>query len=379
MIARKLLMTICLFVAGILLSTIWWRHRLYLQILEESKLDHLIRVSGLSNLDINSIHSSMMTPPPPALVYLPTREGLTSRYRQLERMHSNARSHHRNLTVIDNHSVHYKDLGRICLCSIFVLPSSIHCSSAAVENVVKILKCTLPPVPAELHHLEQQWLFKPSNFGLQTFDSVNKVDTFSWNSTLCTLAFGFYFNISDKSHIIPIRFQEVYVSLYQAALRSLEQSFSASAELRPVLVVVHWRRGDQKDRCRRFEDVSVNCGTATNFIQKVSNVTTDYAKIHGRHRLLVYVATNEKDPSVLAQLESAGYKLFKHTRGINRDRGRPLSSLEAFLVELQLMIHADMFLGWGTTGVSQFVVRARREKAGEVGHAENFAVNDATR
>eukprot|EP01035_Chromulina_nebulosa_P026611 gene26611-34855_t len=347
--------------------------------LEESKLDHLIRVSGLSNLDINSNNPSTLIPPSPALVYLPTREGLTSRYRQLERMHSNARSHQRNLTVIDNHSVHYKDLGQICLCSIFVLPASIHCSSAAVENVAKILKCTLPPVPAELHHLDQQWLFKPSNFGLQTFDSINKVDTFSWNSTLCTLAFGFYFNISDRSHIIPIRFQEVYVSLYKVALRSLEQSFSTSLEQRPVLVVVHWRRGDQKNRCRRFEDVSVNCGTAVNFIQKVNNATTQYAKIHGRHRLLVYIATNEKDPSVLAQLESVGYKLFKHTRGIVKDSGRPLTSLEAFLVELQLMIHADMFLGWGTTGVSQFVIRARREKAGEVGRAENFAVNDAAR
>ena len=345
--------------------------------LEESKFDHLIRVSGLSHVDINAIVPSKMVPPPPALVYLPTREGLTSRYRQLERMHSNARSHHRNLTVIDNHSVHYKDMGRISLCSIFVLPSSVHCSSAGVENVVNILKCTLPPVPEQLNRHEQQWLFKPSNFGLQTFDSVNKADTFSWNSTLCTLAYGFYFNISDKAHIVPIRFQEVYVSLFHAALRSLEQSFATSVGLqRAVLVVVHWRRGDQKDRCRRFEDVSVNCGTAANFIQKVRNVTAEYANTHGRHKLLVYVATNEKDASVLAQLQSVGFKLFKDTQRGARDR-LPLTSLEAFLVELQLMIHADLFLGWGTTGVSQFVVRARREKAGVVGRAENFAVHEA--
>ena len=391
MVRSRQLFLIASIMFGGLLYSFWRRQQQYvIQIQEEAELKQLLSMNRITNFYHLSHSKSAL---PPALVYIPTREGLTSRFRQLERMHSNALARNRNLTIIDNHSVHYKDLGRICLCEIFVLPPTIQCSSAPIEKAVAALKCTLPPVPFPFLQESQQWLFKPSNFGLKTFDNVDKHSSFTWNSTLCTLAYGFFFNISNKSHVIPIRFQPTYVRQFQAALHNLQSSSSIDSESQqrqpPLLVVVHWRRGDQKDRCKRREDVSVNCGSVDEFIEKVHNATASHAvqfspRPHPRERIdkayrrahssnpqkLIYIATNERDASVLEKLELAGFKLFKHAvRKRKKELAASVSSLSTFLVELQLMIHADLFLGWGTTGVSQFVMRARAERVDSLQHA----------
>jgi len=299
------------------------------------------------------------------LIYIPTREGLTSRYQQLERMHSNALRSNRSIVVLDNYSVHYKDLGRISLCNIFELPPTIQCSSAAVDKVVEVYRCTLPYVPKLYENPNQ---YKPSNFGLRDLQKVNKQESFSWDKTICTLAYGFYFNETTSNHIIPIRFKEQYVTLYAKAFRSIVQNTFTT--IKPLFIVVHWRRGDQAGRCKKFEDVSINCGTVDDFITKVRNETSSYLQatttntleMTPKRPIVTYIATNERDPAILRKLEANGYKLFKHLkwqRNILR-----VDTLTAFVVELQLMIHADVFLGWGTTGIGHFVRRARAE----IGH-----------
>lgn len=372
-----------LFLAIILLccvAILWQRQRQNYFLMEESELnylDHLTTYRGPAADEKNIDGKSIKTPP---LIYIPTREGLASRFGQLEVMHSNALSVKRNLIVLDNYSVHYKDLGKISLCDIILLPSTIKCSSASIEKVIQSFHCTMPPVPLEKHKQDLKWLFKPSNFGLKTLKDVNKLETFTWNKTLCTLAFGYFFSVRDSSHRIPIQFTPRYVNLFRTAFDNLQRSSNSPlsnmhpALQRPIVIAVHWRRGDQNDRCQRGEDTSVNCRPVEAFINQVRTQASLYlsspqylslASSQSRPLLtsspLIYVATNERDAAVLRNLEAAGFKLLKHTRSRDEVGGR-MDSLSSFVVELQIMIEADHFIRWGVSGVGDFVERARKER-----------------
>jgi hypothetical protein len=87
------------------------------------------------------------------------------------------------------------------------------------------------------------------------------------------------------------------------------------------------------------------------------NVKTNY---------VVYIATNEKDESILNELRKNGYVLFEDLgmQSRNKYNFNTLSQLDIFLIELQLLINADHFFGWGVTEVNKFVNRARAERRG---------------
>jgi hypothetical protein len=188
---------------------------------------------------------------PHPLIYIPTREGLTSRFRQLEIMHSNALSSNRTLTLIDNHSVHYKDLGPINLCKIFTLPHTIYCSPTSLDRVIRSSRCSPPPVPEWKKHLDQRWLFKPSNFGLtsEQLRPLDRAANFSFEHSECVLSFGFYFNLTTTNHSLPIKFTKHFSSLFETAKKNLFASKDEKGgggeggEVENELVAVHWRRG----------------------------------------------------------------------------------------------------------------------------------------
>ena len=75
---------------------------------------------------------------------------------------------------------------------------------------------------------------------------------------------------------------------------------------------------------------------------------------------VVYISTNEENRTALNELQRHGFKLYS-------DLGLPnsLSSLDKFVIDLQLMIDADYFLAWGTSAIHNFVKNAyifNREK-----------------
>ena len=130
-------------------------------------------------------------------------------------------------------------------------------------------------------------------------------------------------------------FTQKYVNLFLGArTRFLGEHHTYS--------VVHWRRGDQIGyRCAHGKDYSVNCGSAENFIAKVISI--------------VYVATNEDREDDIKSLKAAGFYLF-------RDLHMEISPLDAFVVELQLMIDATTFFYWGNSSVDLVADSARLQQ-----------------
>lgn len=378
------------------------------------------------------LEKSLSLPTNAPLVYISTREGLTSRYRQLEIIYSNARMFNRNLTVINMPSVHYKHLGPINLCRLFVLPASIKCVTASAEHTTHTLNCTQPYAPETA---DSRWLYKPHNFDLRSFDHMQPASSFSWGNTTCALLWGFYFEL-QTAHSFPVRFQTKFERLVQRGVRHLRLTSSITSprpkaddsqihsqlnvtrrnmtvELTEVntnndeadkftrpIWVFHWRRGDQADRCRRKEDSSVNCLPVAALIEVIRDTVANYTTattvntnthtntdqtatatnkpidiksnrtggliqqstqphLNSESPVLVYVATNENDSAALAALQSAGFKIFSDL-GLSH-QSIP-STLDRFMVEVQMMIRADRFFGWGSSGVQTFVQRARAER-----------------
>ena len=105
-------------------------------------------------------------------------------------------------------------------------------------------------------------------------------------------------------------------------------------------------------------DTSVNCGTASDLVAAIRNSLAE-GETSSALPVQVYVSTNEQSPYQLGILRRAGFKLFDDGLPLQDDTERHLSSLEIFIIEMQLMIHASRFLGWGTTGIHAFIDRAR--------------------
>ena len=337
------------------------------------------------------------------LVYIPTREGLTSRYRQLEVIHSNLQAHNRSVLLVNQASVHYQDIKVVNFCEIFELPSTIECMDLDVKKTIRSLKCIMPPLPEGTSREQEQWLFKPSKFGIETFNHV--VDTsLNWSSTQCGLIYGNYWPVVKSQDFIPIRFRPRYRTQFQQALHNLLVSFDGdgdaaylnvnssmkkvasrspsihslkyTSKLHPIevsrndffLVALHWRRGDQANsRCKNHEDNSNNCHSALQFVSSAHQyVQSLFALMQNQshwlapfreRKCIIFVGTNEDDQHALQILRNGGLKIFRDT-----GFGGKVNSLEEFLIETQIMIEADVFYGEGVTGVQPFIHRSRAER-----------------
>lgn len=305
--------------------------------------------------------------------WITTREGLTSRFMQMERIHSQVRAQNRTLRIIDNQSIHYKDLPKICMCDIFVLPSTIICSSVSPNVVVHKFNCVLDKlVPEQNHKVEgyrvrkqYSWLVKPSKKVI-------------WNigGTACGLLYGLNFPFVHNSDALEIIFQLKYTQMFERVRDNLGYAFRQGD-----YVVAHWRRGDQIQKCRMREedekaglgrDTSVNCGSAQDLIESINMAlnrsTTPSSLVSSKFNrgltTQVFVATNEHSAAILADLSRAGFKLLRD--GVPARERAAMTSLDAFVVEMQLMIDAKRFLGWGSTGIGPFIKRARLAR----GHSE---------
>ena len=146
------------------------------------------------------------------------------------------------------------------------------------------------------------------------------------------------------------------------------------------LVVVHWRRDDQGLRCKKGLDRSVNCGSVFDFMNKI-NVTLnefDRSRIQeskssgrgigsGSHshlhigKRVIYVATNEKDKTLLKILSKNGFQTFDGTNTAKiSNSSSNFNSYTPLTVEVQLMLDADLFLAWGASQIDDVIQYERR-------------------
>ena len=183
-----------------------------------------------------------------------------------------------------------------------------------------------------------------------------------WNNSECVIGTGrskFFMGLPGAKTHLKIQFSEKSVTNYE---KSFDMLFAPGPTGgRNDYTVAHWRRSFMNQHtnapCRHNskDDEIINCGNPENLVSAIKNV--NFTKI-GR----VYVSTNERRPIMLETLRKAGLKLLADTR--NRVvGGQKLSSLDAFIVDVQMMIQADHYMSWGKSAVRSFVERARIQRA----------------
>ncbi len=239
------------------------------------------------------------------------------------------------------------------------------------------------------HDSTQKWLESPAayNISQSLFNLVKPVRQMKLSSAppsqrgpgpMCALGM-LSESEADPAQVFPIIFKEKYKLLLHEALVGgllLNHTVDGRSKRRNKYVVVHWRRGlDQKVKCDGGEDRSVNCGTIEKFVQHVARImrTGEYPSeehVHISEKMfrrsgkleaidtknlpkVVYISTNEENTTILKELQRYGFKIFS-------DLGLPssLSSLDKFIVDLQLMIDSDYFLAWGGSPIHNFVKNA---------------------
>eukprot|EP01034_Spumella_vulgaris_P021647 gene21647-27687_t len=138
-------------------------------------------------------------------------------------------------------------------------------------------------------------------------------------------------------------------------------------------MAVHWRRGDQlTTRClpewRNYKDQSVNCQSPENFTSEVLRFISGYGNSSLAYNVsAILVGTNEVNETSLSHLRSQGLTpmidmISKHFIP-SEDGHVKLTSLEAFIVEAQFMLHAPLFLSFGISQIND-VLESERAKRG---------------
>ena len=207
-----------------------------------------------------------------------------------------------------------------------------------------------------------QYYTAPGDYGLHANFSMSNLPMVNWNESECVIGTGrsqFFMGLPGAKTHMKIEFSEKSVSNYQHAFDML---FSPGPKgQRNDYTVAHWRRSFLNQHtnapCRHNDkdDERINCGAPENLLSAVK--TANYTKI-GR----VYVATNERRAAMLDTVRKAGLKLLADTR--NRVvGGQKLNSLDAFVVDVQMMVQADHYMSWGKSAVRSFVERARVQRA----------------
>ena len=279
------------------------------------------------------------------------------------------------------------------MCDILDLSGYVNCLILTANQALRLL----PPWSCQYktEHLDMKqhpWLRYPAayNVSKEIFaETVKQVVTVNLTQPgpICHLGGPSYvmpFNAQGGA-TLPIVFQKKYKALLRLAKLALG-IITTQAPVDPTpkdreqeeeYAVVHWRRGDQTIRCSIGEDTSVNCNSPEELISKVRQILKDGKYEHRTsydqpstmfHReknpkpidpnkppRVVYIATNESNSTILSLFEKAGFKTFKHLVKDNVGLPRTMSSLDQFIIELQMMIDADYYLAWGVSSIHDFV------------------------
>ena len=239
------------------------------------------------NLTSNQINTN-------PIIFLSTREGISSHILQLERLWGKAVLVKRGVQVIDYYSDHYPDRGAISMCDYFTFPKSITCSNASFEEVNKNHTCIFIEI-------QETWASLPWYYKIP--EPVKREPFFNFTDVDCIAGYyldqGILPNSINAIHLIP-KFNTLTIPKhYHMMLPSLLEDLQFYNH---SFVALHWRRGDQLiQRCPKslklfFNDTSVNCRSVEEFI----NITLNLIKRENiSSNVPVLVATNENSNEVI--------------------------------------------------------------------------------
>ena len=293
--------------------------------------------------------------------FIPDSDGLISQYLQVENLITTLISFNRSqLILYPFTSLHFNDSSSINLCEIFDLKVlhnfTVTCKYiplSAYSSLVDHYNCSfLGP-----HNLRDF----PVLFQLRR--PIKSVKAFNFTSGDCVAGSAWKWNgfrplASYSSHLPAIHFQTKYISLLSLALNVLHGPPRSRDK---KLVVVHWRRGDQLyTRCTWtsiFKDRSINCKGPEDLFhfinQKILSSGFPFADVK------VYVATNEREPSILETLQ--GYNMCTYS-SLPEYVSRKLRSVDVYTLEILLMTIADVFVPIGRSNTNAFIRRLRSQR-----------------
>ena len=109
-------------------------------------------------------------------------------------------------------------------------------------------------------------------------------------------------------------------------------------------------------------DKSINCGSAYDLINNIENKLKQNHTILLQNILqqpLIYIATNEKNQTVLDILHQKGYYTSKFIKNYLELYQIKLNSLDLFVIELIFMCKSLHNFYWGNSGIHDLVNRCR--------------------
>jgi hypothetical protein len=281
------------------------------------------------------------------VLWVSNPSGIFSQFLQLRQMLRNAERHKLGRVVLSNFtSTHFNTSHS--LCDMFDLARSVSCNISAVTNVTlsTCLKTMIGLGSKRAKLNSTSMCFRGQVFGSKgTISKTKRLQLMTWRPKLA--------------------FAPRYVSLYRKRLQPLLISRGGGNNF----TVVHWRRGDQlSSRCKSswggLRDTTVNCAGASEFL---ADVRSHQGGDRGQR---LFVATNERDAAVLAELRRAeGVTLLSDliTSIIGPHPG-PASSaaaldareLEAFLLEALAMLYGPVLLTIGVSTVNDLLESTRK-------------------
>jgi len=273
-----------------------------------------------------------------SMTWIPNTEGLFSQFLQMHiMMYIKDDLNLKAIMVPTFNTTHTEDVN-VNICKVFQLPVFVQCESVQRVNGSK---CRENSITLRRHYYHNK---------VQRDDTL-VLKNLHWSHLCYNMVSPFLGGQTRRdallrvvSFIPEVEFQLKQQSKFQAYKRHLLNSNDTSIQY----TVVHWRRGDQLlSRCAQGKDTSVNCLSVNDLIHEVKRYTSDN---------IIYLATNEVNLSraELDHLRQAHIQVFNHSVA-----GYRAGSVAAAVVDVQLMLDATTFLGWGVSIIHDLVEHAR--------------------
>ena len=234
------------------------------------------------------------------LLLIPSEEGIISQFLRVVGFLEQANRYKRSLLLFPFTSHHYADIeavyqsncGRISLCDVFRFPSTVECLKFNYLRNNGELECSISNILQQFNcvhfHFNDWMMDHPEHFGLESYNEINMnmTSTFDWMTSKCVVL-----GVQGGPKYLketPIEFSLEYLELYNAALNKLKKVYSSiySSSIHEffnedntqkseslvvnntvLLIVIHWRRGDQISsslRCKSGENAIFSCKSANN-------------------------------------------------------------------------------------------------------------------
>jgi hypothetical protein len=308
-------------------------------------------------------------------VYLATPEGIMASYKQVEDLWKIARAAGRSIHIASRYLPwHYGNSSLLNFCNIFAVPPTLTCTNRTIYDMAKDIS-TCKMVNSKKITV---WYNQPALYGLP--NTTRPDSNIDFSTVNCLAGFIHAGTISARRSPRNFPRHDLHDS-YHLQLPILLKVLQHTSHLmsnkngtydRYLLVVFHWRRGDQLEtRCNssrkeQILDSSVNCGTVKEFTNAANNAFKKITTSKTDQNIIRYVATNENNATDLQFLRNNGFILFSalHSELLKvLDLNLfPLNNLNVFLLEILLMCYADHFFRWGFSEVHNFVQKCRADR-----------------